>query len=405
MFTKQALPSRSHLSLLAFGLALTAACGALPQSSTEPSDPNIETECVAVTDCEPGMTCEAGQCVDAPDPICTSDADCTAGLHCSAGRCVAMVEPRPQPAPKPTPEVCAKGELSLAARPATVTVLVDQSLSMEQSFDGGSRWTVLKDALLNEQTGAIKTLENDVRFGIALYSSQNGFGRRQDRVCPLLTGLDEVPNALGNFTKIRDVYAAAEPVDDTPTAESLAAVTDKLVALPADGPKVIVLATDGEPDTCDDPDAHGADTNRFAVETARASFAAGVRTYVLSVGTEIAESHLQDMANAGAGVPAGGTNARFFKATDQAGLKNALQSILNDTRSCSFHLDGTLDTRIVEKGTVLLDGQPLVHGTDYSIDANGELVLSAARCNTVKTGNHRVSAEFPCVIDGIPVVK
>lgn len=402
MFTQQTLPSRTHLSLLAFGLALTAACGALPQNSTEPR-PIDDTECFAAADCDPGDTCEEGKCVPAPEPMCMADTDCASGQHCAAGKCVAMVEPKP--VPPSTPEVCAKGTLELLARPATVTVLVDQSASMEQRFDGGTRWSVLQDALLNEQTGAIKTLENDVRFGIALYSSQNGFGRGGDRVCPLLTGLDEVPNALGNFAKIRDVYAAAQPVDDTPTAESLAAVTDKLAALPADGPKVIVLATDGEPDTCEDPDAHNADTNRLAVETARASFAAGVRTYVLSVGTEIAETHLQDMANAGAGVAAGGANAPFFRANDQAGLKGALQSILNDARSCSFHLDGKLDTRVVEKGTVLLDGQPLVHGTDFTIDANGDLVLSAARCDTVKSGTHAVSAEFPCVIDGVPVVK
>jgi hypothetical protein len=301
--------------------------------------------------------------------------------------------------------VCVKGELELAQRPATVVMLIDQSASMHQAFDGGTRWQVLRDALLDEENGAIKKLESTVRFGIALYSSENGYGRSGARTCPLLAGLDEIPIDFGNHAKIRDLYAAASPIDDTPTAESLALVTDRLAALAVDGPKAVLLATDGEPDTCEDSDAHNADTNRFAVETARATHTAGISTYVLSVGTEIAEKHLQDMANAGAGVPDGGTNAPFYRATDQAGLRAALASIVETTQSCTFHLEGDLSTAVVAKGTVKIDGQPTTMGVDWTINADGDVELLGVRCDAVKAGHHEVSAEFPCVVNGKPVVR
>jgi hypothetical protein len=389
-------------SLGGLALALAAGCGAFTDAVVQPEPEPVVDECRAAADCGDGFDCVNGVCVEAPE--CRSDADCSGGQVCTDGECVAREVP-PGPMPPAPEDVCAKGELELVARPATVVMLIDQSASMHQEFDGGTRWQVLRDALLDEETGAIKKLEQTVRFGLALYSSENGYGRSGARTCPLLTGLDEIPIDVGNHAKIRDLYAAASPVDDTPTAESLAAVTDRLAALPVDGPKAILLATDGEPDTCEDSDAHNADTNRFAVDTARATNALGISTYVLSVGTEIAEQHLQDMANAGAGVPDGGANAPFYRATDQAGLRAALESIVETSQSCTFHLEGDLSTAVVANGTVKIDGQPATMGVDWMINGDGDVELLSARCSAVKTGHHEISAEFPCVVNGRPIVR
>lgn len=392
--------SFAKTSLGGLALVLAAGCGAFTDAAVQPEP--VTDECRTTADCGEGFECVNGSCVDAPE--CRSDADCAGGEVCTNDACVAREIP-PGPMPPAPEEVCVRGELDLVARPATVVMLIDQSASMHQEFDGGTRWQVLRDALLNEQDGAIKKLEQSVRFGIALYSSENGYGRSGARTCPLLAGLDEIPIDFGNHAKIRELYAAASPVDDTPTAESLAAVTDRLAALPVDGPRAILLATDGEPDTCENPDAHNPDTNRFAVETARATYAAGISTYVLSVGTEIAEEHLQDMANAGAGVPDGGANAPFYRATDQAGLRAALASIVATSQSCTFHLEGDLSTAIVEKGTVKIDGQPATRGVDWTINADGDVELLGERCIAVKTGQHELSAEFPCVVNGRPIVR
>jgi hypothetical protein len=389
-------------SLLASALLTLVGCGASPDTALEPQ-PIDPVDCRTPGDCAAGHDCVAGTCVERPE--CRSDADCTGGRVCAVnGVCETRSIP-PLPPPPETKDVCVKGELELTQRPANVVLLIDQSSSMHEHFDGGTRWEVLRNALLDEQTGAIKQLESSVRFGLALYSSQNGYGRAGDRTCPLLAGLDEIPIDFGNYAEIRDLFLAASPVDDTPTAESLAAVADELAQLPVDGPKAILLATDGEPDTCADPDAHGADTNRFTVETARATHAAGISTYVLSVGTEIAEEHLQAMANAGAGVPDGGSNAPFYRVTDQAGLRAALGSIVENTQSCTFHLEGDVSTSVVSQGTVKLDGQPITMGVDWRLDANGDLELLGARCDAVKTGHHAISAEFPCVKNGVPVVR
>lgn len=60
--------------------------------------------------------------------------------------------------------------------------------------------------------------------------------------------------ALDNYTPISDAYPGiAELQDETPTGDSIDAVVAALVADPNVGRAIIVLATDGEPDRCEDP--------------------------------------------------------------------------------------------------------------------------------------------------------
>jgi hypothetical protein len=313
------------------------------------------------------------------------------------------VNPEDKPSPKPSEEACAEGTLELDSKIPTVLLLIDQSGSMSEPFDGGDRWNVLRDALTHPTNGVVKNLEQQVRFGIALYSSDGGYGRFGNLTCPELVGLGSVPISLGNFDAIHELYSKASPAKDTPTAESVAAATDLLLDFQEEGPKAILLATDGAPDTCADPDAHDQASQDFAVETVKASHAAGVDTYVLSVGDEITQDHLQNMANAGAGA-ASGSNAPYWKANDQAALEAALENIINGVRTCTFSLEGDVDTSLVKHGTVKLDGEELEYGVDWKLNGDNEVEVVGARCDALKQGDHRLAAEFPCLVNGVPVV-
>src|SRR5688572_21933546 len=129
----------------------------------------------------------------------------------------------------------------------TIVLLVDQSGSMTEDFGGTDRWQAIYDTLMDPDDGVIAPKQSAVRFGLTLYTSHDG---SEGGMCPILT---EVPPALDNFDAMDDVFAPAEPDDETPTGESLAAVAATLDAFTEPGPKAIVLATDGEPDSCAEP--------------------------------------------------------------------------------------------------------------------------------------------------------
>ena len=80
------------------------------------------------------------------------------------------------PGVDPSSSACGEAKVNFEKRIPYVVLLVDQSGSMNSDFGNGSRWSVLNDALLNPQTGIVKRLEDEVRFGLALYSSDDGFG-------------------------------------------------------------------------------------------------------------------------------------------------------------------------------------------------------------------------------------
>ncbi|MCA9619551.1 MAG: VWA domain-containing protein, partial [Myxococcales bacterium] len=196
-------------------------------------------------DCPSTAHCANGQCIVA----CSTASDCGDGFICDdRGRCVSDFNPNAGGGGSGGgPDGCADVQVTFAPVTPNVVLLIDQSGSMTSSYPGGNRWNVLHDALMDPQDGVVHTLEGTVRFGLALYTSFDG---NQGGTCPVLT---EVSLALGNHAAIDAVYSGAQPEDETPTGESLEQVATALVGLAEDGPKIIILATDGEPDTCAEP--------------------------------------------------------------------------------------------------------------------------------------------------------
>lgn len=271
----------------------------------------------------------------------------------------------------------------------TMVLLVDQSGSMTQGFGDGTRWTVTRDVLVADGTGIVAQFESGIRFGLTLYTSVNG--NLDGEVCPMLV---EVPPALDNFTAIQGTFDMSAPAEDTPTGESLAAVTAELDALEVAGRKYIVLATDGEPDTCAEPDPQNGQDE--SVAAAEAAYAAGIETFVISVGDEVSDAHLQDLANAGAGVGAGDPDAPFYKALDEAALVTAFEEILAGVRSCELDLDTPVDDPA--GCTVFVNGSPVAlddpNGWQLNDPTEAELVGDA--CETLQQGTSSVSMECAC---------
>ncbi|MBI5548304.1 MAG: VWA domain-containing protein [Deltaproteobacteria bacterium] len=352
---------------------------------------------------------------------CTSDGQCPSSLHCASGKCMAecvaggsscgtgnTCAERGQCVPVnvglPDAGECARVDVNLLALLPTVVLLIDQSGSMANDFSPGtSRWRAMRTALTDSTNGVVTRLQSKVRFGATLYTGRSGS-------CPKLTSVDPALNAAA---AIRQLLNDNGPVQDTPTGESLQATTQRLhdTAIEGgDGPRLVVLATDGEPDSCAIPgprdEQEAAQTRQLAVDAARAGYRQGIPTYVLSVGTEIAEQHLQDMANAGSGAT-GGANAPFYVATSPGALVQAFDDIVRGARTCRFILNGSVVPGTESSGEVILNGQRLAY-----LDPNGwklvdakTLELNGSACATfMASDTGTLTASFGCgsIIPGGP---
>ena len=290
-----------------------------------------------------------------------------------------------------------------------IMFLVDQSGSMTSDFAGQPRWSAAHGAI----TGIVSELDSIVRFGLTTYTSDNGDSNPPCPRLPVagnpLAGSPRVDFGLNNASAIgnNSIYPSSYPNDaggDTPTGDSIDALLGVIQSNPppAEGPTIIVLATDGEPDTCEVPNPQTGQAE--AVNAATAAHAAGLDVFILSVGNEVSDSHLQEMANVGVGkaVNESGDPAPFWKATTPEGLGDAFQQIISDSISCDIQMDKRFDDK--EKACndpasdVRLNGVPLSCPTEWRVkplvDDVIELVGSA--CDTFKSGDVTFTAEFPC---------
>jgi hypothetical protein len=286
--------------------------------------------------------------------------------------------------------VCADAEVKFEPQVPTVMLLIDQSGSMTEEFGDTDRWQAVYDALLDEDDGLVPGLEDEIRFGMALYT---GFGEDGNRECPVITA---TPPALNNYNAINASYQASQPEDETPTGESIAAVTPTLTMDPSEGNKVIVLATDGEPDTCAEPNPQNGQDE--SVQAAMDAFAQGVRTYVISVGADVSDEHLQDVANAGVGVGPGDPDAPFYKADDAQALAEAFAEIVEGVRDCKLSLDGKVTEGGEGECTVSVNGMAVPFGGEdgWQLNNPSEVELLGEACDAIQTGEVSVSIKCAC---------
>jgi hypothetical protein len=316
---------------------------------------------------------------------------------------------------------CQSVEITPTRSVPNVMFLVDQSGSMDANFGGGlDRWQAAHGAI----TQIVSELDSIVRFGLTTYTSDDG---DFDPTCPRLpvagdplAGAPRVDFGLNNAGVISDtnVYPSSYPNDagaDTPTGDSI----DALVTIiengvqPMDEPTIIVLATDGLPDSCECPNPGSCvpgtpsshDPEVEAVDAAANAFSSGIQTFILSVGPDVAESHLQQVANVGVGLNRNGSegDAPFYTANTPAELDMAFQKIIGDSISCDIQINkpfnaDTLD-QACNEGDVRLNGVPLDCPSHWQVKNEppyNVIELLGSACDTLKSGEVTFTAEFPC---------
>jgi hypothetical protein len=390
-------------------VVLLAACGNKTFESLctaqIPPPAGCDTACnpSQVASCPAGYHCSSGgKC----DLFCTATGnECGDGYRCTADGNCAKTDGPGSGSGEPD-AACPALHFTPTRTTPTVELLLDQSSSMSENYGPNdtppTRMNAMKAALIDPTNGVVAKLAPSVIFGATLYT---GTGNAPP-TCPTLTSR---PRALNNFQAIRDLLNPAPPRSNTPTAASIDGVIASFAANPppANSPKIIVLATDGLPDTCadnnppedDQNDPRRIAANRSAVEAAQRAVAANIKLFFLFIGDSAdVGNHAQDMANAGAGVAQGGPNAPFFIATNPTELTQAFDTIIGGVVSCDLRLDTELDPADAPAGTVTIDGRTLTYQTDWTLDADGITIhILGNACTMLKSAtNPVVDAAFPC---------
>lgn len=427
--------ARQRISALALVTGLFAGCGGDSSNGvTIAGGPQVKT-CSTNTDCNPGQVCgTTGTCTDLLTGAGGGSGGAGAPPPTGVGNST-NIPTTPQGGGGGVGGGCASANVMFKQETPNVMLVVDRSLSMNDPFGADTRWNTLRTALIDPAMGLLPMLETQVRFGLTAYTSppmmgggfpppggggRTGGGRggggggagglsgstggapaatggMASTSCPVLV---EVPIALNNYMPIQTVYAMTEPLGNTPTGESLAAIWPRIQALdPATfpGPRVMVLATDGEPNMCGNiNDMMG---GRRASEMAvQAAYDAGIPTFVISVGDDVGEEHLRRIANIGQGFPATDTMNRFYPANDPSQLADAFQTIISGVRACVFDLNGKVNLNAATMGRVTIDGMNLTYmdPNGWHLNGQGQVVVDGSACQQIQTGATGVDIWFPC---------
>jgi len=196
---------------------------------------------------------------------------------------------------------------------------------------------------------------------------------------------------------------------DTPTGDSIASIHAALPRDELEGPVVFVVATDGEPDRCEDPDAHDEESRRLSIDAVQAAYADDIRSFMISL-ARVDQRHMQDLANAGAGLmvppdedddyPPGSELARFYDPQSSDELADALTEIVDTVQSCELEVDGELVVSRACEGTLLVDGAEVPcddPGGGWRAVDESRIELLGGLCDDLKAGLVRtIEGRFPC---------
>lgn len=373
------------------GCAADTVVGVSPCMTSSPPAACMQTCAAAAAPCPTGFYCAStGRCN--ADCGATAATACAAGLMCRAsdGRCLPTGSDAGTPVDGmmsgfdgtfPDDNICADVMLGGTLTTPNVILLVDRSGSMNNDFDMGmSRWDILQDAIL---TSVVTPLQHTVRFGLALFTGSDMGG-----TCPDL--ITVLPPALDNLGPIRTTYTGASPGSNTPTGESMAALVTILdgMTLPT-GPTFIILATDGEPNTCADRrDTTGG--QMMSVAAAAAARASGYEVDAIGVSTDVALANLTLVAAAGGG--------DAYSVSNTTDLVAALNTIIGGAVSCDITLSGMIQPGSECAGTVMIDGVPLgcEDPNGYHVVDATHIVLQGTACTQVMTSGGTITGRFPC---------
>lgn len=246
------------------------------------------------------------------------------------------------------------------------------------------RWPSLTSAL--DTTMAQST---DISWGLKFFGTAGSGGRTSD-ACAVSNGVEvQIGPAPATPAAIKTAIAGTTPGSATPTAKAITAATAYLKTVSDQSNRVILLATDGEPnckagarDTTT-PDTDG------TVAAIQAAFAAGFKVYVIGIGPSV--GNLNNFAQAG------GTNT-YYPATSAAELATALAAISKAVASCTFTMPAAPPDPA--NLAVYIDGKLVAKdpANGWSAGSSSQIVnFNGSTCDAIKSGSaSNVQVYFGC---------
>lgn len=305
----------------------------------------------------------------------------------------------------PTPDAnCGSKTYGASKSPTDVLLVLDRSGSMNESIaedcccddacaqstgvgkcsdtsNCTKRWPALTSAV-----SATITTTTEINWGLKLFSSVSSQGGNS---CTVSTAIEVTVDRPA--TDIQTAIANTSPGASTPTAKALSVATDYLKTVKDTNNKVILLATDGEPNC--GANAKNASQSDVSGTTAAvtAAVTAGFKVYVIGIGP--ATDYLQQFATSG-------QTDHYYPATSAADLAQALADISTAVSSCTFTIDPTAATQAGGSIAVYLNNNlvPNDPSNGWSFGASDQtVVLNGTTCDAVKTGkSSQVQILLPC---------
>jgi hypothetical protein len=257
--------------------------------------------CTDHDDCGQGGTCDEGVCRrSTTGDTCNTATNCTMNEGCVGGYCG-----------------CGGDQFLAEAVPPNVMILYDRSGSMLNNANGTPKHQIAEAAI----DSLLATYGDTIRFGIALYPSDNNCGTSvidvgvgDDTSAMISTAIDNKPPVSAALTPIGDILE--EMIGYAPLADPLR-------------DNYVLLITDGGETCSGDGEAAVMDLRNQTPE---------VKTFVVGFGGGVSANALNDMAEAGGTALPGGP-PYYYQADDQASLEQALADIGGAVLSCTYLLD------------------------------------------------------------------
>jgi hypothetical protein len=340
--------------------------------------PGASNTCPGGFHCSPDGKCDA-QCTP-------SGGQCGDGYTCTSdGQCMNDGSGSSDPGPDAS---CPAVHYTPTKVTPSIELLLDRSGSMDGTDIPPTRFQALKTGLTGA-SGAVTTTQTSVYFGAALFAADQ-------TPCLNMIGYT-APRALNNATAIDTLIANHPPNGgNTPTAAAISQITADfaLNPPPMGSPPIILLATDGEPNSCDGSTATEPGDSLAAVG---AAYVLGIKTYIVGL-ANLNTGYLQEVANVGVGMPQNTGTAPYYTANSPQQLVDGFNAIINGALSCDLTISGQIDPSQASSGTITLNGVMLTYGTDWTLDPNGMIIhLLGSACTTLEnSANPQIDASFPC---------
>jgi Mg-chelatase subunit ChlD len=246
------------------------------------------------------------------------------------------------------------------------------------------RWPALTSAV-----GTTLSSAAGITWGLKLFSSPEG-----QTACSVSSGVEVAIGAPNAVSAIQAQIEGVSPKNNTPTSAAITAATAYLKSVTDQNNRVILLATDGQPN-CKSGSRDTTSDEQGTIAAIQAASAAGFRVYVIGIGPSV--GNLDNFAQAG------GTG-QYYAATSAEELANALVSISKTVASCSFAMSQSPpDSNNV---AVYLDGKLLNMdpSNGWSFGANSKtVILNGTSCESVQSGEaSKVQVLFGCPGQTIP---